>query len=221
MTGTYIGTPHGGNDFTGESGSSVQNKMRQQAQNNIAAASQGGRVKVMSSDGQRVLFNPRTQVVTASGHVHNRPRGSGGGGGGVTRGPGAPAVRSGPQENAGRGPGLGVVTSGSAFEGPPLDPALKNQDNDVVTSVKLGVWVQPNPWMSDMSALEDAYGDDSPLLWPISAAKMGLDAYWTLDTYAGHPRAGINWNNVPKPAYNGPLPPGAIDLGANNKRWGW
>lgn len=61
MAGTYIGTPHGGNDFTGESGSSVRDKMKQQAAQNIERASNGGRNKVVSADGKRVLYQPPSQ----------------------------------------------------------------------------------------------------------------------------------------------------------------
>lgn len=61
MSGTYNGSAHGGNDFTGEDSFSVQRNMRRQAAQNIARASNGGRNKVVSADGKRVLFDPRAK----------------------------------------------------------------------------------------------------------------------------------------------------------------
>ena len=86
-------------------------------------------------------------------------------------GPGNPGVGA----VAGLGPGNGEV-----FVGPALPPALKNEDNDVNTAVKgAGVWIQPSGHFSDMSAWEDAYGDDNPLLWVIGGLKLGADLYHT------------------------------------------
>lgn len=124
MSGTYNGSAHGGNDFTGEDSFSVQRNMRRQAAENIARASNGGRNKVVSADGKRVLFDPRAKR-PATGKPAPAPRDVAGNGKKkraatsrtkplpVTSGPGRP----------GGSPSLGIYTPGiSGSSGEPLIP---------------------------------------------------------------------------------------------------
>lgn len=101
MSGTYVGTYHGGNDFTGEDGFSVSRKLKSAAARNIGEASNGGSRAVVSSDGRRLLFDPRTERVLTVGdetRIVPRPAGAGSGFAGKpgarTRGPGGGGVRA-------------------------------------------------------------------------------------------------------------------------------
>ena len=159
MAGSYIGTPHGGNDFTGESGHDVQRKMRAQADANIRRASNGGQNVVLSADGRRVLSLPRGAAVVTreDGSRYVRMRrtvGRGAGSGRVvkpgsgnsvsTSGPGARVA--GPAQVPTKGPGAAVVrtpggwsVTGPGAEAVGIGPSDKGLAPSVYGSPGLGI----------------------------------------------------------------------------------
>lgn len=207
MAGTYNGSWHGGNDFTNQSVFEVQAGLKAAAASNVAAASNGGTTKVMSADGKRVLFDPKTQKLNSQGKVVDKKPSdaktakktakktdkvvavsintTGPGtalvGSAPTAGAGVPAV--GKADTAGpgieavvvpyaprdggvspviTGPGLGVVTSGSAFKaGAPAGLlGVGVGAPSAVTEVFIGGNKIPrDPLTSDAQEIEDAYGE--------------------------------------------------------------
>jgi hypothetical protein len=163
MPGSYSGTPHGGNEFTGQTSVSdvfALNRVRkQQAQANIIAASQGGTRTVVSADGKRILYQAPPPRPTGSGAGH-RSVGVGGSSGpgasyvgepGMTKGPGSGGSRLG-AEPVGSGPGLGVITVGPAFDW--------EYGKSTRTPIQIGgSWVPIDEGFSDGGDFEQRWGE--------------------------------------------------------------
>lgn len=131
----------------------------------------------------------------------------------VTSGPGAKQVGAAPSQGPGQssvatapdvptkgpgrasagaakaGTGAGNATAGEIFIGP--EPVVTaGDDGENRTAVQVGPWLQPNPWVSDMQAIENRYGDDGPVAFVAPFIVLGADLWNTVDVYAGRPRSG-------------------------------
>ena len=202
MAGTYSGGYHGTGDFefTATTGADIARNhaiLRANAERNRARANAGSDRVVQKKDVVKKTKPKKRKPAAGSGPgnvvVGDAP----------TTGPGlgivTPNLRdeTGVLVPVGAGPGNAVVggaLSGGAgnvvviggFEGPELTPGLKNEDNDVVTSGRLGFgWVQPSPLVSDMAVFEDRYGDDGPASWLIPPVIGAADA---INTYNANPQ---------------------------------
>ena len=208
MAGTYAGGYHGtDHEFFGSSTGSVaasHDRLRRRAERNIQQASDGGRKRVVSADGKRVLSDkagPRKPARRAA----------------PTTGPGAGRVGVSPTS----GPGLGVVTPNIDRETGVLIPVGTGPGNprvgvaptsgpaagvgtvghtvgagggvfgmgvgapDKVTTVWIGGNELPrDPKTSDAQDIEDAYGegDFASPTWFLNWAAVGANTVYGIET---------------------------------------
>lgn len=182
MAGAYIGSLHGGNEFTGESASSVRAKAAKAAARNIRAASDGGRKAVVSSDGQRLLLDPRRADAPRPDPRDYRNRTAGPGVAGVGRapsaGPGGAVTATGAPLTS--GPGLGVITTGTAFYQSwlPADYSWGITDTKRTPMMIGGEYVHIDPRWSDAGDAEQRWGEGELLSptwfyqWGVAGADM-------------------------------------------------
>lgn len=179
MSGTYIGTYHGGNDFAGKDQSfadifAVHDALQAQAVNNVVAAWGG--------------LPPELANLPYSSGGPGVP--SVGGAGPVTSGPGVrvtASAGSGHVSGAGSGPGNRVVKVGGVaspgvlnFGGKvlPLSPESKNTVTEITV---FGGNVHANRGFSDANQFEQRYGDSeilSTLYGGAVIAADGLNTAW-------------------------------------------